>query len=60
MVDEVQGLSGAVCELRQDEARDVATAVRKHHPGDKVSVVIVRGSDRKTVEATLVERSDVQ
>jgi S1-C subfamily serine protease len=38
----------------------VATAVRKHHPGDKVSVVIVRGSDRKTVEATLVERSDVQ
>jgi S1-C subfamily serine protease len=38
----------------------VATAVRKHHPGDKVSVVIVRGSDRRTVEATLVERSDVQ
>jgi S1-C subfamily serine protease len=38
----------------------VATAVRKHHPGDKVTVVVVRGSDRKTVEATLVERSDVQ
>jgi S1-C subfamily serine protease len=38
----------------------VATAVRKHHPGDKVSIVIVRGSDRKTVQATLTERSDVQ
>src|SRR6266536_1618942 len=37
----------------------VATAVRKHHPGDKVSVVFVRGSDRKTVEVTLTERSDV-
>jgi serine protease Do len=37
----------------------VATAVRKHKPGEKVSVVIVRGSDRRTVEATLVERSDV-
>jgi S1-C subfamily serine protease len=38
----------------------VATAVRKHRPGDKVSVVIVRGSDRRTVEATLEERSDVE
>jgi S1-C subfamily serine protease len=38
----------------------VATAVRKHRPGDKVSVVIVRGSDRRTVEATLTERSDVE
>jgi S1-C subfamily serine protease len=37
----------------------VATAVRKHQPGDKVSVVFVRGSDRKTVEVTLVQRSDV-
>jgi serine protease Do len=38
----------------------VATAVRKHHPGDKVSVTFVRGSERRTVEVTLVERSDVQ
>jgi S1-C subfamily serine protease len=38
----------------------VATAVRKHRPGDKVSVVIVRGSERRTVEATLTERSDVE
>ena len=38
----------------------VATAMRKHHPGDKVTVVVVRGPDRKTVETTLVERSDVQ
>jgi len=38
----------------------VATAVRNHRPGDKVSVVIVRGSDRRTVEATLTERSDVE
>jgi S1-C subfamily serine protease len=38
----------------------VATAVRKHHPGDKVSVVFVRGSDRKTVDVTLTQRSDVQ
>jgi S1-C subfamily serine protease len=38
----------------------VATAVRKHKPGETVSVVIVRGSDRRTVEATLVERPDVE
>jgi S1-C subfamily serine protease len=38
----------------------VATAVRKHRPGEEVSVVIVRGSDRRTVEATLEERSDVE
>ena len=38
----------------------VATAVRKHRPGEKVSVVIVRGSDRRTVEATLTERTDVE
>jgi S1-C subfamily serine protease len=38
----------------------VATAVRKHKPGEKVSVTIVRGSERRTVEATLVERPDVE
>jgi S1-C subfamily serine protease len=37
----------------------VATAVRKHHPDDKVPVVVVRGSERKSVDATLVGRSDV-
>ncbi|HEY3096783.1 MAG TPA: trypsin-like peptidase domain-containing protein [Acidimicrobiia bacterium] len=37
----------------------VATAVRKRQPGDKVSVVFVRGSDRNTVEVTLAERTDV-
>jgi S1-C subfamily serine protease len=37
---------------------DVATAVRKHHPDEKVTVTYVRGSDRKTAEVTLVERPD--
>jgi putative serine protease PepD len=39
---------------------EVATAVRSHKPGEKVSVTFVRGSDRRTVEATLVERPDVE
>jgi S1-C subfamily serine protease len=51
-----------IVQIGDDEVKNggaVATAVRKHHPGDKVSVVFVRGSDRKTAEATLVQRSDV-
>jgi S1-C subfamily serine protease len=38
---------------------DVATAVRKHQPNEKVTVTYVRGSDRKTVDVTLVARPDV-
>jgi S1-C subfamily serine protease len=37
---------------------DVATAVRKHHPDEKVTVTYVRGSDRKTADVTLVQRPD--
>jgi S1-C subfamily serine protease len=51
-----------IVQIGDDQVKNgggVATAVRKHHPGDKVSVVFVRGSDRKTVEVTLAERSDV-
>jgi S1-C subfamily serine protease len=36
----------------------VATAVRKHRPGEKVTVTYLRGSDRKTADVTLVERPD--
>jgi serine protease Do len=37
---------------------DVATAVRKHQPGQRVTVTYVRGSDRNTADVTLVERPD--
>jgi S1-C subfamily serine protease len=37
---------------------DVATAVRKHQPNQKVTVTYVRGSDRKTVDVTLAQRPD--
>ena len=39
-------------------AGNVATAVRKHQPGEKVTVTYVRGSDRKTADVTLVQRPD--
>jgi S1-C subfamily serine protease len=39
---------------------NVATAVREHNPGEKVTVTYVRGSDRKTAEVTLVERPDAE
>jgi S1-C subfamily serine protease len=39
---------------------NVATAVRKHNPGEKVTVTYVRGSDRRTAEVTLVERPDAE
>ncbi len=38
---------------------DVATAVRKHHPDEKVTVTYVRGSDRKSADVTLTQRPDV-
>ncbi len=41
----------------QDSA-DVQTAVRTHRPGDTVKVVVVRGDERVTVEATLSARPD--
>jgi S1-C subfamily serine protease len=37
---------------------DIATAVRKHQPNQKVTVTYVRGSDRKTAQVTLVARPD--
>jgi serine protease Do len=37
---------------------NVATAVRKHQPGEKVTVTYVRGSDRKSAQVTLVQRPD--
>jgi S1-C subfamily serine protease len=37
---------------------DIATAVRKHQPDQKVTVTYVRGSDRKTAQVTLVARPD--
>ena len=36
----------------------VATAVRRHNPGEKVTITYVRGSDRKTADVTLVQRPD--
>jgi putative serine protease PepD len=36
----------------------IAPAVRNHRPGDTVEVTIVRGNDRQTVQATLVERPE--
>jgi S1-C subfamily serine protease len=37
---------------------DVQTAVRSHRPGESVKVVVVRGSDRVELDATLAERPD--
>jgi S1-C subfamily serine protease len=37
---------------------NVATAVRKHQPGEKVTVTYLRGSSRKTADVTLVQRAD--
>jgi S1-C subfamily serine protease len=51
-----------IVQIGEDQVKNagaVATWVRKHHPGDKVPVVFVRGSDRKTVDVTLTQRSDV-
>jgi S1-C subfamily serine protease len=52
-----------IVKIGDDETKSsgaVATAVRKHKPGDKVSVTIVRGSDRRTVEATLAQNPNVR
>ncbi|MGQ0805961.1 MAG: S1C family serine protease [Actinomycetota bacterium] len=40
------------------DAGDVPEAIRKHRPGDEVEVVLLRGDERVTVDATLVERPD--
>jgi S1-C subfamily serine protease len=37
---------------------DVQTAVRSHRPDESVKVVVVRGSDRLELDATLAERPD--
>jgi serine protease Do len=37
---------------------DVPEAIRRHSPGDEVEVVLLRGDERTTVRATLVERPD--
>jgi S1-C subfamily serine protease len=36
----------------------VATAVRQHRPGEKVTVTYLRGNSRKSADVTLVERPD--
>jgi S1-C subfamily serine protease len=41
-----------------DDSGDIAPAVRKHRPGDTVDVTFLRGNDRTTVQATLVERPE--
>jgi len=38
------------------DSGDVQTAVREHRPGDKVTVVVDRKGERKTLDATLTER----
>jgi S1-C subfamily serine protease len=43
-----------------DEAGDVPAAIRQHRPGDEFEVVLRRGGERVTVNATLVERPDSQ
>ncbi len=37
---------------------DVQAAVRRHRPGDTVTVVLVRDGEQRSVEATLIERPD--
>jgi S1-C subfamily serine protease len=39
-----------------DDAGDVPAAIREHRPGDEIEVVLQRGDERVTVNATLVER----
>ncbi|MGH9048488.1 MAG: S1C family serine protease [Acidimicrobiia bacterium] len=43
-----------------DETGDVPEAIRRHRPGDEIEVVLVRGDERTTVRATLVQRPDAQ
>jgi S1-C subfamily serine protease len=43
---------------RITNASDVATAVRKHQPNEKVTVTYLRGPDRRTATVTLVQRPD--
>ena len=50
-----------IVEIAGDTIRatgDVPEAIRRHSPGDEVEVVLVRGDERTTVRATLVERPD--
>ena len=41
-----------------DEAGDVPAAIRSHRPGDEIEIVVERGGERVTVNATLAERPD--
>jgi putative serine protease PepD len=41
-----------------DSVEDVASAVRKHRPGDEIDVVIVRDGSQQTVKVTLGERPE--
>jgi S1-C subfamily serine protease len=43
-----------------DSSADVLTAVRSHRPGETVEVIINRDGEQITVQATLVERPDVE
>lgn len=41
-----------------ENSGDVAPAIRSHRPGDSVEVTFLRGDDRTTASATLVERPE--
>ena len=41
-----------------EEPGDVPEAIRRHQPGDEIEVIALRGDERVTVTATLVERPD--
>ena len=41
-----------------ETASDVPDAIRQHQPGDEVEVEVLRGDQRETVTARLVERED--
>ena len=43
---------------RVDLVEDVLAALRKHEPGDRVELTVVRGGDRRTVAVVLGERPE--
>jgi len=41
-----------------EDSGDMQTTIREHRPGDKVTVVVDRKGERKTLDATLTERPE--
>lgn len=71
LVDEVyEGTAAATAGLKEDDLivefggekvlddSDLTELIRARHPNDKVSIVVVRGKDRKTLNATLGRPED--